>query len=78
MAEAIPVQNLHRSHDFVKTQASQISTLTFLASTTIHCQTPTGISSQLTHTNKIKNAFLDSPVPNKSTTFHTVNCFHDT
>jgi len=53
MAEAIPVQNLHKSHDFVKTQASQISALTFLASTTIHYQTPTGISSQLTHTNEI-------------------------
>jgi hypothetical protein len=77
MAVAIPVQNLHRSHDFVQTQASHLSALTFLASTTIHCQTQTGISFQIIHANEIRDTFPDSPVPNKSTS-HLVNCFHDT
>jgi hypothetical protein len=78
MAGVIPEQNLHRSHDFVQTQASQISALTFLANTTIHCQTPSGISLQLTHANEIRDAFPDSPVPNLSTASHIVNCFQDT
>ena len=78
MAVAIPVQNLQRSHDFIQTQASQLSALTFLASTTIQCQTSTGISFQLTNANEIRDAFPDSPVPKYSTTSHVGNCFHDT
>lgn len=78
MAVAITVQNLHTSHDFVQTQASQLSAFTLLASTTVHCQTQNGISFQLTHANEIRDAFPDSPVPNKSTAYHLVNCFHYT